>query len=94
MTPIPIPFMAMVPVGIDNLMCCGRSLSVERELLGPLREMAPCMAMGEAVGTAAGQVVTDGAMPREVDTDRLRGDLKSYDAIVDAEQIEENPVTG
>lgn len=88
----PIPFMAMVPVGIDNLMCCGRSLSVERELLGPLREMAPCMAMGEAVGVAAGQVARDGAAAREVDTDRLREELKGYDAIVDVEQIRENPV--
>ena len=89
----PIPFMAMVPVGIDNLMCCGRTLSVERELLGPLREMAPCMAMGEAVGVAAGQVVKGGTAARDVDTDRLRADLKGYDGIVDAEQIQESPVS-
>ena len=50
---IPIPFRIMRPKGISNLSCPGRSVSVERDVLGPIRVMAPCMAMGEAAGVFA-----------------------------------------
>ena len=51
------PFRVMVPQGCANLLCPGRAISVERDVLGPLRVMAPCMAMGEACGVAAEQIV-------------------------------------
>ena len=51
----PIPFGCMVPLGVENLICAGRCISSDREALGALRVMAPCMAMGEAAGAAAAQ---------------------------------------
>ena len=66
----PIPFRVMVPQGCANLLCPGRAVSVERDVLGPLRVMAPCMAMGEACGVAAEQVVA-GTANADVDAAAL-----------------------
>ena len=46
----PIPFRCLVPRPIQNVICPGRAISVERDVLGPLREQAPCYAMGHAAG--------------------------------------------
>lgn len=48
----PIPYRCLIPKAIDNLIVAGRSISVERPVLGPIRVMGPCIAMGEAVGYA------------------------------------------
>jgi hypothetical protein len=78
-----IPYRIMVPAPIENLVCPGRAVSVERFVLGPLRVMAPCMAMGEAAGEAAVQVVRDGVAFAAVDVAQLRGQLKVNGAIID-----------
>ncbi|MDA3925788.1 MAG: FAD-dependent oxidoreductase [Kiritimatiellae bacterium] len=54
---VPIPFRIMIPQPVSNLLCPGRAVSAEREVLGPLRVMAPCMAMGQAAGIAAAMTV-------------------------------------
>ena len=48
----PIPYRCMLPKNIGNLIVVGRCISVERPVLGPIRVMAPCIAMGEAAGYA------------------------------------------
>jgi len=73
---IPIPYGILVPQGIDNLICAGRCVSVERQVLGPLRVMAPIMAMGEAAGVAAAQVAKAGMPFRDVDVAVVRSCLK------------------
>ena len=79
----PIPYRILVPKPVTNLICPGRAVSVERPVLGPLRVMAPCMAMGQAAGQAARQVVQDGAAFAEVDTAKLRGELARAGAIIE-----------
>jgi hypothetical protein len=79
----PIPYRVLIPTGIDNVICPGRGVSVERAVLGPLRVSAPCMAMGEAAGQAAGQVVRKDLAFRDVDVERLRKELGDHGAIVD-----------
>jgi hypothetical protein len=81
----PIPYRVMVPQPIRNVICPGRSISVERDVLGPLREQAPCYAMGHAAGLAAAQVSLEGVTFFTVDVPRLRADLKAQGAIVDWE---------
>ncbi len=83
----PLPYRIMVPRPVKNLICPGRAVSVEGQVLGPVRVMAPCMAMGEAAGMASAQVVNGGAAFREVDTIKLRGKLMAVGAIVDKEQL-------
>jgi len=78
----PIPYRVMIPQGVSNLICPGRAISVERPVLGPLRVMAPCMAMGEAAGQAARQVVEGGGAFAEVDFALLREELRGRGAVV------------
>jgi hypothetical protein len=79
----PIPYRVMVPRPVANVVCPGRAISVERDVLGPLREQAPCYAMGHAAGLAAVQVVREGLAFREVDAAALREALLADGAIVD-----------
>jgi hypothetical protein len=79
----PIPYRVMVPSPVENLICPGRAVSVERPVLGPLRVMAPCMAMGEAAGQAAATVVGSQMPFRDVDPTTLRTSLRAHGAIVD-----------
>ncbi len=80
---VPIPYRAMVPRGVENLVCPGRAVSVERPVLGPLRVMAPCMAMGEAAGEAVRLAIESGAALADVDARELRRRLTDAGAIVD-----------
>ena len=70
---------------MPNLICPGRAVSVERHVLGPLREQARCIAMGQAAGTAA-SLVPAGAGFAEVDVPTLRLRLRDQGAIVDYDQ--------
>ena len=79
----PIPYRILVPRPVENVICPGRAISVERDVLGPLREMGPCYAMGHAAGLASVQVVRDGTSYKNVDTNRLRNDLQNAGAVVD-----------
>jgi hypothetical protein len=81
--PTPIPYRILIPRPVINLICPGRAVSVERDVLGPLRVMAPVMAMGEAAGQAAAQVVQGIPSFAAVDTRRLRETLAGAGAIVD-----------
>jgi hypothetical protein len=77
----------MIPRPIENLICPGRAVSVERQVLGPVRVMAPCMAMGEAAGMAARDVVADSIPFTKVDVPRLRQRLREAGAIVDTASL-------
>lgn len=78
----PIPYRIMVPRGIANVICPGRAVSVERQVLGPLRVMAPCMAMGEAAGVAAAQAVQAHVPFAALDSRALRDRLRQQGAII------------
>ena len=75
-----IPFRCLIPKGYDNLLAVGRCISVEREVLGPVRVMGPCLAMGEAAGIAAA-LAKDGIF-RAVDVTLLRERIVSHGGIV------------
>lgn len=83
----PIPYRIMIPQPVTNLLCPGRAVSVERDVLGPLRVMAPCMAMGEACGIAAQQIVRNDIAASAVDVPRLKARLREVGAIVDRETL-------
>ena len=83
----PLPFKVMIPKPIGNLICPGRAVCVERQVLGPVRVMAPCMAMGEAAGVAAREVVGEGISFGQVEIGRLRERLRQLGAIVDQKAL-------
>lgn len=83
----PVPYRIMIPKKIKNLICPGRAVSVEGQVLGPVRVMAPCMAMGEAAGVASAQVIGKDISFSEVDIPGMRAKLRQYGAIVDREAL-------
>lgn len=83
----PLPYRIMIPKHVKNLICPGRGVSVEGQVLGPVRVMAPCMAMGEAAGLAARQVVTDSVSFKSVNIPLLREELRACGGLVDEEEL-------
>jgi glycine/D-amino acid oxidase-like deaminating enzyme len=83
----PIPYRIMVPKTVKNLICPGRAVSVERQVLGPVRVMAPCMAMGEAAGTACAQVTGNNVSFIDVNISELKQKLRKYGVILDREAL-------
>jgi len=79
----------MLPRHVKNLICPGRAVSVEGQVLGPVRLMAPCMAMGEAAGIAAVQAVRDSKSFCDIDIKKLKVSLRQNVAIVDKEALPE-----
>ena len=82
-----IPYRALVPDKIDNLLVAGRCISADHVALGSLRIMVTCMVMGEAAGAAAVMSLHDEVTPRELDTARLGQQLRKQGAIVDESSI-------
>lgn len=67
-----IPYGSLLPQGMNNLITVGRCISVEREVLGPVRVMGPCIAMGEAAGIATALALKESTAYNKVNTNALR----------------------
>lgn len=80
-----IPYRALLPVGVENLILAGRCIGVEREALGVVRVMGPCLAMGECAGIAATMV--RGKSFAEVDVQALRARLHAHGALLDRADV-------
>ena len=78
-----IPLGCLIPKGMRNLTMAGRCLSADRVAHSSARVMGTCMAMGQAVGTAAAFCVKDNCCPRELDVAQLRETLRQQGAILD-----------
>lgn len=75
-----IPFRCLLPVGVDNLVCVGRSISCDRNIQASLRVMTACFATGQAAGTAAGISLQDHCSVSEVSTAKLVSLLRARGA--------------
>lgn len=83
-----IPYRCLVPKEIDNLLTAGRCISCTHIALGSIRVMVPCIAMGEAAGTAATLSIKHNVTPRELDIKKLTKQLKKQHCIVSEKDIE------
>ncbi|MCQ2428677.1 MAG: FAD-dependent oxidoreductase [Clostridia bacterium] len=70
-----IPYGTMVPEGISNLLVSGRCISAESDAAGAVRVMTPCMALGQAAGTAAAMAASSDTPVADLDTGLLREKL-------------------
>ena len=70
-----VPYGCLVAKGLSNLLVAGRSLSADSEAAGAVRVMPPCMAMGQAAGTAAALSVKSNVAVRNIDVTSLRKEL-------------------
>jgi len=77
-----IPYRCLLPKIIDNLLVAGRCISTTYEAHASTRVMGPCMAMGQAAGTAAALAVKEKITPRQLDVQELRRALSEQKAIL------------
>ena len=69
-----IPFRAIVPRKIDNLLCAGRCLGTG-DTVDTFRLICPCMVTGQAAGVAAALAVKNNVTPRNLSYVDLRQEL-------------------
>ncbi|WP_337102266.1 FAD-dependent oxidoreductase [Paenibacillus sp. YIM B09110] len=80
-----IPYRCLTPRGLRNVLVAGRSISCERKVLGSVRVMPVCLAMGEAAGLAAALAVSGNQGDvHAVDVSVLRDRLREEGAFLPA----------
>ena len=77
-----VSYRCLVAKGVENLLLAGRCLSGEPAAAGAVRVMPPCMAMGQAAGTAAALALKNGVTPRALDTEKLLARLRGQKAFL------------
>ena len=72
----------MVPDNIDGLLVTGRCISADSYALGVFRVMGPCLALGEAAGTAAAIAIKDKISVANMDVKKLQKTLVTNNGVV------------
>jgi hypothetical protein len=70
-----IPYRALVPKGLDNVLIAGRMMTVDLVAHNSTRNTVCCLACGQAAGIAAALAAAQGLAPIEVDFGVLRETL-------------------
>jgi hypothetical protein len=83
-----IPYRALLPREVDNLIVAGRCLSSTHEAQASARNSAQCMAMGEAAGVAATLALTHTTKPREVENQQLRDGLLAQGVLLEPQPMQ------
>jgi glycine/D-amino acid oxidase-like deaminating enzyme len=78
-----IPYGSLLAPEIENLVVAGRCISADHRAHHATKEIPPCMATGQAAGTAAAMAVRGGIAPARLDVARLRERLLAQGAILD-----------
>jgi hypothetical protein len=75
-----IPYGALVPAKIDNLLAAGRCISAEMRMADLVRLIPNCFVTGHAAGVAAAVATQDGCRPRDVEVEKVRKILRQQEA--------------
>lgn len=70
-----IPYRALLPQYIENLLVAGRCISATHQAHGSTRNMAPCLVTGEAAGIAAALCASSHSRSQDLDIDSLQTEL-------------------
>ncbi|MCA4135569.1 FAD-dependent oxidoreductase [Arthrobacter sp. M4] len=91
------PYRSLLPKEVDQLLVAGRHYSATPEAQKMSREIPPCMAMGQAVGVAAGLAIQENVLVRDVPAADIQagmrrhnadpGDIPSANATIDAGEL-------
>jgi len=73
----------MLPLGCDNLLVAGKTISAESAAAGAIRVMPCCLAMGQAAGAAAAICVREGVEPADADIKEIQAVLREHGGIVE-----------
>ena len=74
--PYHIPYRALLPLKVENLLVAGRCISGSYEAHASYRVTGDCVAMGQAAGTAAALAVSQGVTPRNLEAAELLDELR------------------
>lgn len=66
-----VPYRAILPKHVDNVLCAGRMLGAP-DTIDTFRLICPCFVTGQAAGTAAALAVQKGITPRQLDVAELQ----------------------
>jgi hypothetical protein len=77
-----IPYASIVSKDARNFLAAGRCISADPQAMSAFRVMGPCMAIGEAAGTAAAMAVEHDGDVRGFEVQRLREKLMENGALV------------
>jgi ribulose 1,5-bisphosphate synthetase/thiazole synthase len=75
-----VPYGALVPTKIDNLLAAGRCISAEMRMADLVRLIPNCFVTGHAAGAAAAVAALDGCRPRDVEVPKVQKILKQQEA--------------
>ncbi len=78
-----IPWRTLVPRGASNLLTAGRCFSATHDAHASVRSMAQCMAMGQAVGTAAVLLFRPAKSVQDISVPKLQRALRQAGAILE-----------
>jgi hypothetical protein len=81
--PYQIPYLALLPKKINNLIVAGRCVSSDREAMGTIRVGATCGAVGHAAGIAAALAVQSGKTPKDLNPKNIQRELLNQNGIIE-----------
>lgn len=77
--PVEIPYRAILPKEVENLLCPGRHLSADNVAIDWLNLIPQCVGTGQAAGVAAAVAVADGTTAHTVDIRKVQDILVDQD---------------
>ena len=77
-----IPYRALLPQGVDNLLIAGRMMTVDLTAHNSTRNTVCCLICGQAAGTAAALAAKEYGAPRNVPVERLQAELRAAGALL------------
>jgi hypothetical protein len=77
-----IPYRALIPLGVENLLVAGRCISSDHGAQASYRIMPVVCCIGEAAGSAVGLSVKNKTTVREIDVKELQSVLKKNGAFI------------
>ncbi|MEO8606628.1 MAG: FAD-dependent oxidoreductase [Chloroflexota bacterium] len=76
-----IPYRALLPQNVNNLLVAGRCLSADHDAHASVRSMGQCMAMGQAAGSAAALAARTQITPHDLKIETLQNRLRADGAL-------------
>ncbi len=77
-----IPYRALLPQGVKNVIVAGRSISCDKRIQGSVRVMPVCLTMGEAAGVAAAVAAQEHTDFPETDVKKIQALLRKHHAFI------------
>ncbi|MFC1552564.1 FAD-dependent oxidoreductase [Candidatus Latescibacterota bacterium] len=72
---VDVPYGALIPQKVDNLLFAGRCISGTVEVIQRIRSISACVVYGQAAGVAATLSIKDGIAPRNLEIAKLQDAL-------------------